>query len=130
MTGRVAALEASLRLLVQREVTAQMGHSITDKNLSHSGLQPSDAATGAPSALSPHGPHNLRDEVLHALRDPAIRQQILGVVAVEALANPGALGELTGLRAFIREEIRKAGSMVSAANDAEITPAETAPSGL
>lgn len=42
------------------------------------------------------------------LHDPAIRQQILGVVAVEAIANPGALGELTGIRAFIRAEVGQA----------------------
>lgn len=42
------------------------------------------------------------------MKDPAIRQQILGVVAVEAMANPGALGELTGIRAFIRAEVRHA----------------------
>ena len=126
MTGRVAALEASLRLLVQREVTAQMARTSSDKQLTASGLQPSDASTDRPSALSPHSPHNLRDEVLQALRDPAIRQQILGVVAVESLANPGALGELTGLRAFIRDEIRKAASAVLSASDAEKSPAETA----
>ena len=126
MTGRVAALEASLRLLVQREVTAQMARTSTDKQLSSSGLQPSEAASGMPSALAPHGPYNLREELLQALRDPVVRQQILGVVAVESLANPGALGELTGLRAFIRDEIRKTASLAVSANDAQKSSAEIA----
>ena len=122
----MAALEASLRLLVQREVTAQMARASTDKQMNYSDLHPSDAGTSRPSALAPHGPHNLRDDVLNTLRDPVIRQHILGVVAVEALSNPGALGELTGLRAFILDEIRKAKHMIPSASDAEISPAETA----
>ena len=126
MTGRIAALEASLRLLVRREVTAQMARTSTDKQLPLSGLHPSEASSGVPSALAPHKPHSLRDDLIQALRDPAVRQQILGVVAVESLANPGALGELTGLRAFIRDEIRQAGHKATTAGDAAISPAEIA----
>ena len=65
------------------------------------------------------------------LQDHAIRQQILGVVAVEAVANPGALGELTGIRAFIRAEVRHArGEAMPQAqdNDAAQTGPQAAPS--
>jgi len=57
-------------------------------------------------------PAGLRERILgllpELLADPAIRQRILGMVAVEAVANPGALGEITGIRAFLRREVRQA----------------------
>lgn len=113
VTGRVAALEASLRLLVRKEVTQQLGASGTR-------LQPTEAGSGAaPSALAPNAGPLQRDDLVRLLQDPAVRQQVLGIVAVEALGNPGALGELTGIRAFIRAEVRKAAQEAPTAPDAE-----------
>ena len=116
MTGRVAALEASLRLLVRKEVTQQLGGGPA----SGTRLQPTEAATGAaPSALAPNAGPLQRDDLVRLLQDPAVRQQVLGIVAVEALGNPGALGELTGIRAFIRAEVRKAAQEAFTGPDAE-----------
>lgn len=116
MTGRVAALEASLRLLVRKEVTQQLG---SGGPTSGTRLQPTEAGSGAPSALAPNAGPLQRDELVRLLQDPGVRQQVLGIVAVEALGNPGALGELTGIRAFIRAEVRKAAQEGSTAPDAE-----------
>lgn len=73
---------------------------------------PSGSATSTEVRLSVPCDADLRAAITRSmpemLQDPAIRQQILGVVAVEAVANPGALGELTGIRAFIRAEVRHA----------------------
>jgi hypothetical protein len=66
-------------------------------------------AVRAPAA---HGA-DLREAVVGLLQDPAIRQTVLEIVAVEAIANPGPLAELTGLRAFIRREVRQAGQGAS-----------------
>ena len=70
------------------------------------------AGTGTKVRLSVPCDADLRAAITRSmpdlLQDHAIRQQILGVVAVEAVANPGALGELTGIRAFIRAEVRHA----------------------
>ena len=56
------------------------------------------------------GPGDLREAVMTLLHDPQIRQTVLEIVAVEAIANPGPLAEMTGLRAFIRQEVRQAGT--------------------
>lgn len=40
------------------------------------------------------------------LKDPAISQQICGLIALEAVSHPGVLGELTGLRSFLRRELK------------------------
>ena len=66
-------------------------------------------AVRAPAASS----GDLREAVMGLLQDPAIRQTVLEIVAVEAIANPGPLAELTGLRAFIRREVRQAGQGAS-----------------
>ena len=63
-----------------------------------------------------------REAVLHQLADHQVRQRILGLVAVEVVANPGALGELTGIRAFIRREIRQAAEEVAATLRREQAP--------
>lgn len=104
-------------------------------------LHPQTSRHASPSAtshLSLGSDSDLRAALLRSLpsllpellRDPAVRQQILGVVAVEAVTNPGALGELTGIRAFIRAEIRHATKVDmglsqnnDAASDAVSTPA-------
>lgn len=42
------------------------------------------------------------------LRQDPVRQQLFALLAVEATAHPGALAELTGLRAFLRRELKLA----------------------
>jgi hypothetical protein len=51
-------------------------------------------------------PGELRSLLVDLLQSPEIRQVVLKIVAVEAIANPGPLTELTGLRAFIRQEVQ------------------------
>jgi citrate lyase gamma subunit len=41
------------------------------------------------------------------LGDEAVRQKLFAVLALEAVSKPGALGELTGLRAFLRRELSR-----------------------
>ena len=93
------------------------------------------AGTGTKVRLSVPCDADLRAAITRSmpdlLQDHAIRQQILGVVAVEAVANPGALGELTGIRAFIRAEVRHAhGEAMPQAhdNDTARTEPQAAPS--
>ena len=47
------------------------------------------------------------------LRDERVRQPLLALIALEAVGNPGALGELTGLRAFLRRELALAAGELS-----------------
>ena len=47
------------------------------------------------------------------LRDERVRQPLLALIALEAVGNPGALGELTGLRAFLRRELAIAAGELS-----------------
>ena len=42
------------------------------------------------------------------LSDDTVRQSLFAVLAMEAVSKPGALGELTGLRAFLRRELAHA----------------------
>ncbi|GDY12164.1 hypothetical protein LBMAG53_10420 [Planctomycetota bacterium] len=42
------------------------------------------------------------------LGDPAVAQRLFALLAMEAVANPGALADLTGLRAFLRAELAMA----------------------
>jgi hypothetical protein len=44
--------------------------------------------------------------VSEAVTDPLTAHRILGMIALEAVSHPGVLGELTGLRAFLRRELR------------------------
>lgn len=43
-----------------------------------------------------------------ALQDPAVRTGLFAALALEATAHPGVLAELTGLRGFLRRELRLA----------------------
>ncbi|MBA3939320.1 MAG: hypothetical protein H0X38_17865, partial [Planctomycetes bacterium] len=47
------------------------------------------------------------------LRDERVRQPLLALIALEAVGNPGALGELTGLRSFLRRELTIAAGELS-----------------
>jgi hypothetical protein len=51
----------------------------------------------------------VRNEVIRLLpellEDEAVRQKLFAVLAMEAVTQPSALGELTGLRAFLRQEL-------------------------
>jgi hypothetical protein len=40
-----------------------------------------------------------------AFKEEAVRRQLFALIALEAVATPGVLGELTGLRAFLRREL-------------------------
>ncbi len=42
------------------------------------------------------------------LSDDSVRQSLFAVLAMEAVSKPGALGELTGLRTFLRRELAHA----------------------
>lgn len=42
------------------------------------------------------------------LREDSVRQQLFALLALEATAHPGALAELTGLRTFLRRELKLA----------------------
>ena len=78
--------------------------------LSGATLAPTEADDRNRSALTmpwAPGPHG-REDLVRLLREPGVRQEILGIVAVEVLANPGALAELSGIRAFIRNEVGNA----------------------
>lgn len=84
-------------------------------------LPPAEAA-GLAQPTTSHQPEAsndtaLRERVLRllpdVLADQGVRQRILALVASEAL-QPGVLGELTGIRAFIRREIRQAAEEVAA----------------
>jgi len=54
---------------------------------------------------------DLRSAVLRLLPDllgdEAVRHRLFAVLALEAVSKPGALGELTGLRAFLRRELSR-----------------------
>jgi hypothetical protein len=41
------------------------------------------------------------------LGDEAVRQKLFAVLALEAVSKPGALGELTGLRSFLKRELAR-----------------------
>lgn len=75
------------------------------------------AASAVPAAGAAIDDAMLSERVLRLL--PAVlaaaevRNRILALVATEAL-QPGALGELSGIRAFIRTEIRQASAEVAA----------------
>lgn len=133
-TSRVTAFETGLRNLVKGEVERQLGTGSIAKVPATSALNRETATpdldqrirvaiqkalaerpaapTGSEVRLTVPCDTDLRAAITRSmpdmLQDPAIRQQILGLVAVEAVANPGALGELTGIRAFIRAEVRHA----------------------
>jgi hypothetical protein len=47
------------------------------------------------------------------LSDDTVRQSLFAVLAMEAVSKPGALGELTGLRAFLRRELAHAAEELS-----------------
>lgn len=83
---------------------------------------PSAAVTALAEALGRHqagGSAGVSaSELATQLRTPAARQAILAVVATEAVENPGALAELTGLRAFLRREVQHA-SEIAARRQAE-----------
>lgn len=49
----------------------------------------------------------LREELPELLRDEEVRQALFAVFATEAVARPSALGELTGLRHFLRQELER-----------------------
>ena len=55
---------------------------------------------------------NLRGQLTKLLpeviKEPAVSQQIFSLIALEAVSHPGVLGELTGLRAFLRRELKAA----------------------
>lgn len=140
-TSRVGAFEAGLRNLVKIEVERQLSGGLAERLRSALGLDQLPTAndldqrvlTAVQATLAKQTPQpvvagpdtrlvvpcdaDLRAAIGRSmpdlLKDPAIRQQILGLVAVEAVANPGALGELTGIRAFIRAEVRHAAGVVT-----------------
>ncbi|HEX3132227.1 MAG TPA: hypothetical protein VHX44_01450, partial [Planctomycetota bacterium] len=126
-TDRVATHESIspdlLRKLVEREVETHLGTrntaAITSKNAGIDDMRALIAAeldvrqggaverTGGRSDMA-----DLRSGVLRLLpellNDDAVRHSLFAVLALEAVSKPGALGELTGLRAFLRRELSRA----------------------
>lgn len=49
---------------------------------------------------------NLGQILPELLKEPAAAQQIFSLIAMEAVAHPGVLGELTGLRGFLQRELK------------------------
>lgn len=126
-TDRMATSEAVspdlLRKLVEREVETHLGTrntaAITNKNAGIDDMRALIAAeldmrqggaverTGGRSDMA-----DLRSGVLRLLpellNDEAVRHSLFTVLALEAVSKPGALGELTGLRSFLRRELSRA----------------------
>lgn len=72
---------------------------------------PTAAATTALTPANADQPHkDLKQQLVRllpeALRDHQVQQAVFALLALEAVAHPGALGELTGLRAFLRRELK------------------------
>ncbi|MFM2092388.1 MAG: hypothetical protein RLZZ127_2877, partial [Planctomycetota bacterium] len=65
-----------------------------------------ETVAGMPAA--PVAGEDLKRALAEWLRSEPARTAILAVVATEAVMNPGALAELTGLRAFLRAEVERA----------------------
>jgi hypothetical protein len=67
-------------------------------------------ATAQPTTVAAlPGEDDLRKALIRVLPtvigEPAVAQRLFALIAMEAVSNPGALGELTGLRAFLRSEL-------------------------
>lgn len=70
---------------------------------------PSSALDRTPQAMDRDRLRVAMQELLpELLRDRRIQQQLFGLIATECLLHPSALGELTGLRDFLRREIERA----------------------
>jgi hypothetical protein len=126
-TNRTATAEPIspelLRKLVEREVETHLGArntaAISSKSAGIDDMRALIAAeldvrqggaverTGGRSDMA-----DLRSGVLRLLpellNDEAVRHSLFAVLALEAVSKPGALGELTGLRAFLRRELSRA----------------------
>lgn len=50
-----------------------------------------------------------------ALQDDAVRSELFAVLALEAAGKPGVLGELTGLRRFLKRELQTTASQLATA---------------
>jgi hypothetical protein len=68
----------------------------------------------------------LRRDLPALLREGSVKQAILSVVASEVLERPTVLGELCGIRAFIRDEIRQAHQQLPSPATSDAAPANHA----
>jgi hypothetical protein len=80
-------------------------------------LEPVTSALAAQARLlAPGGDLGvaLRALLPDALNDPAVRERLYAIITLEAVAHPGALGEATGLRAYLRGELERLAEAVPA----------------
>lgn len=55
-----------------------------------------------------------------ALQDESVRTELFGVLALEAAGKPGVLGELTGLRRFLKRELQATASQLGVQEAAQV----------
>ncbi len=107
-----AAYERMAAVLAQQESAEEDAEE--DGGRDRSAI-PADAPPvgGAAAGVADPGPRNddLRARLIELLpellEEEEIKQQIFGIVAMEAATNPSALGELTGIRNFLRKELER-----------------------
>jgi hypothetical protein len=87
-----AAVERDLGVLIAAEVGRQLANTIPVQ------LPPSDADLARAVARA----------LPAALQDESVRTELFAVLALEATSKPGVLGELTGLRRFLKRELQHA----------------------
>jgi hypothetical protein len=91
-TSAPAAVERDLGVLIAAEVGRQLANTIPVQ------LPPSDADLARAVARA----------LPAALQDESVRTELFAVLALEATSKPGVLGELTGLRRFLKRELQNA----------------------
>jgi hypothetical protein len=108
-----------LRRLVEREVEARLGNLHTTA-ITAQAMNPDqvrallaaelDRRRGGAIERSDVGDQRatLLRLLPELLADEGVRQSLFTVLALEAVSKPGALGELTGLRAFLKRELSHA----------------------
>jgi hypothetical protein len=118
-TERAAVVDADqVRSLVQREIETALGARGTIAMTKRDGTEQIRALVaaeldvrqgGALDRSSRSDASDLRAALLRLLPellgDEAVRRSLFAVLALEAVSKPGALGELTGLRAFLKREL-------------------------
>ncbi len=96
LTSASTAALADLGMLVAAEVGRQLANTIPVQ------LPPSDSDLArAVARVLPQ-----------ALQDESVRTELFAVLALEAAGKPGALGELTGLRRYLKRELQAAANQL------------------
>jgi hypothetical protein len=66
---------------------------------------PGEASVTGPGISEAEFRRRMTQYIPEVLRQPAIQNSLFAILALEATSKPNALGELTGLRSFLRREI-------------------------